>query len=444
MKKTGIKVLVSALLLAAVLTGCKQGKGSSAAPAGRAAASAPYELSVAWWGGEARHKKTLEMIDKYMSKYPDVKVVSQYAGYTDYWTKIATQAAGGNLPDVYLVQLTYLGEYASKGLMRPLQDLIDAGKIDVSSYTKGALSGSSYNGKVVGITFGDTTSAVVYNKTVLEKAGYPEPKDLMKYSELSAYLKGLVPKMEKGSYAFILNFNNETAIENFVRQYGCYGVTSEDGKQPGYTKEILTKFINFYHDLFKAGVMGSMEVMLDDRAKQWGDSLSGKGKMAMWFTNVNQGKIFQASIGDELGMVRFPLVDDYTNQYIEAAVCSTWAISGKTQKVDESAQFITYMVNDWEAQEIYDMDIGVPGSTVIQQKLIDKLDLSNKVDLMKKREIELMQGILSTIEPFNGRPAGYGAMVGDLWKKLDEVFYGRLTVQQAVDAHFDAAKTLLQ
>jgi multiple sugar transport system substrate-binding protein len=434
---------VSALLLAAVLTGCKQGKGSGSAPAGRAAANAPYELSVAWWGGEARHKKTLEMIDKYMARYPNVKVVSQYAALPDYSTKISTQAAGGNLPDVYLVQLNHLSGYASKGLMRPLQDLIDAGKIDVSNYTKGALSGSSYNGNIVGITFGDTTTGVVYNKTMLDKIGYPVPTDLMKYSELSAYLKGLVPKMEKGSYAFILN-NNEMGIQNFVRQYGCYGVISADGKQPGYTKEILAKFINFHYDLFKVGVMGSMEVILDDRGKFLGDSLFGKGKMAMYFININQGKIFQASIDDELGMVRFPLVDDYTNQYSEVAVCSTWAISGKTQKVDESAQFINYMVNDWEVQEIYDMDIGVPGSTVIQQKLIDKLNLSNKVDVMKKREIELMQGILNTIEPFNGVPPGYSAMTGNLWKNMDEVFYGRMTVQQAVDAHFDAAKTLLQ
>jgi multiple sugar transport system substrate-binding protein len=435
-----VLLFTAAIIAAGLLAGCSGKKDSGSAPQ----AGAPYELSVAWWGGEARHKKTLAMIDKYQEKFPNVKVVSQYAGYTDYWTKMATLAAAANMPDVYLVQLTYVGEYASKGLMRPLQDLIDAGKIDVSKFTKGALSGSSYNGKVVGITLGDTTSCAVYNKTLLEKAGYPLPGDQMSYSEFAAYLKGLVPKLPGGTYAFLLNVNNEAAIENFVRQYGCYGVTTEDGKQPGYTKEILAKFINYYYDLFKAGVSGSMEVMLEDRPKQWGDSLSGKGRQAIWFTNVNQGKIFQASVEDELGMIRFPLADNYTNQFIEAAVCSTWAISGTTKKVDEAAQFITHMVNDWELQEIYDMDIGVPGSTDIQEKLAAKLDMNNTVDVMKKREIELMQDILKTIEPFNGRPAGYGALVSDLWKKLDEVFFGNMTVQQAVDAHFDMAKTLLQ
>jgi multiple sugar transport system substrate-binding protein len=443
MKMRSMKILVSIVLLAAVLIGCKQGKGSSNAAAEKTA-DAPYELSVAWWGGEARHKKTLEMIDRYTAKFPNVKVVSQYAAFSDYWTKLSTQAAGGNMPDAYLVQLSYVGEYASKGLMRPLQDLVDAGKIDVSTFTKGALSGSSYDGKLVGITFGDTASIMVYNKSILDSVGYPPPKNQMSYSEYATYLKGLVPLLPKGTYASDVGARHEHMIENFSRQHGFYGVTSEDGKQLGYSKEVLAKFLGFYYDLFKAGVCGPLETILEDRNKQWGDSLAGKGKLVCWYTNANQGKIFQASLEDELGMARTPVADNATRKYAEVAVCSTWAISGKTSKVDEAAQFINFMVNDWDSQAIYNGDIGVPGSTVIQDKLIARLDLSKKVDVVYKQEIERIQDILNTIEPFNGRPSGFGAVYNDVYSKMDEILFGRMTVQQAVDAHFEAAKTLLQ
>lgn len=448
-----IKRLLSGLLASFFLlpgiAGC-----SSAPPAGPSsqtgAAStvrqteAPYELSVAWWGGEARHKKTLEMIDAYMDSFPHAKIISQYAAYGDYWTKIATQAASQNMPDVYLVQLTYLGEYASKGLMRPLQDLVDSGRLDVSSFTPGALSSSSYNGELVGITFGDTASCIAYNKTLIESVNHPLPTDQMTYGEYADYLKELAKKLPKGYYASGLDAHHEASIEIFTRQNGLYGVTSEDGGSLGYTKEVLTKFLSYYLDLYKAGVNPSIEVLLEDRSKQFGDSLAGNGRIAAWFTNANQVKIFQSSVDDELGMVRCAVVDDAARKNVEAAVCSTWAISGRTQRVDESAHFISSMVNTWELQEIYDMDIGVPGSVVIQQRLIDKLDVSNKVDAMKKREIELMQDILNTIEPFNGRPSGYGAVVDDLYKKIDEVLYGSLTVEQAVETHFAAANALLQ
>ena len=450
-------ILALAMILSIFASGCSTGgagsssststessqQTSSATESSQTESVEPYELSVAWWGGEARHEKTLEMIDAYMEKYPEATIVSQYAAYTDYFTKLATQAAGGNLPDVYLVQLTYLGEYASKGLMRPLQDLVDAGKIDVSKFTSGALSGSSYNGELVGITFGDTASCIVYNKSLLERVGYDMPEDQMLYSDFADYLKGLVPLLPEGSYAMQLGSHHEHSIENYVRQRGCYGLTTEDGKELGYTKEIMADYWNYWYDLFLAGVNGPIEVILDDRSKQFADSLMGHGQIAFWYTNCNQAKIYQATMEDELEIMRAPLADDYTNQYVEAAVCSTWAISGKTDKVDQAAQFINEMVNNWELQEIYDMDIGVPGSTEIQDKLIAEVDDTDPVDYMKKREIEVMQDILGTIEPFNGRPSGYPAVVEDNYKKMDEILYGNMTVDQAIEAHFAMAQTLL-
>jgi len=432
------RVLVWSLLLVLLVV------GQAAAGGNRAAGAASGELSVAWWGGDLRHQKTLDMIKIYEQRNPGIKVVSQYAAYTDYWVRMATLAAAGSLPDTYLVQLTYVGEYASRGLMRPLQDLINAGKINTSKFTRGALSGSSYNGQVVGITLGDTTAGMVYNKTLLDRIGHPIPRDQMTYSEFGNYLKTMVPKLPRGSYAFILNNNNEAAIENFARNYGCYGVTTQDGKALGYTKEILANYYNFHYDLFRSGVSGPIEVVLEDKTKQFGDSLSGKGQMALWLTNVNQGKIFQASVQDELGMARYPVADNASVRHAEVAVCSTWAISGQTRKVDEAAHFINFMVNDWDAQKIYDMDIGVPGSTDIQGQLMGLLNRSNRIDAMKGREIQMMQDILGSIEPFNGRPASYGAIVIDMQRKLDEVFFGNMTVNQAVDAHFAAAQTLLQ
>lgn len=449
-------LLLSCLLVLSLFAGCGGSTGTTSQPAAQPAASgqpaatpdanaaaAPYELSVAWWGGEARHQKTLEMIDLYMKKFPEATVVSQYAAYTDYWTKMSTQAAAGNMPDAYLVQLSYIGEYASKGLMRPLQDLIDAGKIDVSNYTSGALSSSSYNGQVVGITFGDTGSCLAYNKGLLDSVGIEPPKDQMLYSEFADYLKKLAQALPEGSVALESAAKHDYAVDAYVRQLGGYGLLSEDGKSLGYTKEMLAQLMSYYVDLFNAGVSGSKEVILDDRDKQFGDSLTGNGKTAIWYTNCNQVKIFQATIEDELGMARTPVVDGFTNQYVEVAVPSTWAIYGKSQKVDQAAQFISHMVNDWDLQSVYDMDIGVPGSTVIQGELIAKLDPSNKVDNMKKREIELMQDILSTIEPFNGRSAGYGAALDDFKKKMDEALFGSMTVEQAVDAHFAATQTML-
>src|SRR5690606_30381446 len=123
-------------------------------------------------------------------------------------------------------------------------------------FTPGALSSSSFNGEVVGITFGDTACCVAYNKTLIESVGYPLPKDQMTYSETAEYLKGLVKALPEGHYASGLGARHEFSIEAFARQQGMYGVTTEDGKALGYTKEIFGDYLQYYYDLFKAGVNG--------------------------------------------------------------------------------------------------------------------------------------------------------------------------------------------
>jgi len=78
-------IVMLTLIAVGLLAGCtKKQQGASGGPE-------PVELSVAWWGGDARHKKTLDMIDKYIEANPNVKVGSQYAAYTDYWTRMATR-----------------------------------------------------------------------------------------------------------------------------------------------------------------------------------------------------------------------------------------------------------------------------------------------------------------------------------------------------------------
>ena len=43
-------------------------------------------------------------------------------GWDDYWTRLATQVAGGNAPDLIQMDYRYLFEYAGRGAILPLDD----------------------------------------------------------------------------------------------------------------------------------------------------------------------------------------------------------------------------------------------------------------------------------------------------------------------------------
>src|SRR5436309_11660389 len=70
-------------------------------------AASPVELRVAWWGSQDRHNRTIKAIELFQKKQPHVKVSYEFAGWSDYWTKMTTQAAGPNLPDVMQQDYAY-------------------------------------------------------------------------------------------------------------------------------------------------------------------------------------------------------------------------------------------------------------------------------------------------------------------------------------------------
>jgi multiple sugar transport system substrate-binding protein len=88
--------------------------GAAHTPAAAQSGGAPVELRVAWWGSQDRHNRTIKAIELFQKKYPNIKVTYEFAGWGDYWTKMTTQAAGRNLPDVMQQDYAYVTEWTSR------------------------------------------------------------------------------------------------------------------------------------------------------------------------------------------------------------------------------------------------------------------------------------------------------------------------------------------
>ena len=88
----------------------------SASPAGQApaaqATSAPaaaqaqssntdkVQLRFTWWGSQDRHNRTIKAIELFQQMHPNISITYEFANFQDYFTKMATYATGGNLPDL--------------------------------------------------------------------------------------------------------------------------------------------------------------------------------------------------------------------------------------------------------------------------------------------------------------------------------------------------------
>src|SRR5690348_4820911 len=113
-------------------TGCSSGSSTSAGPAttsGVASTSAAASsatatakaktLSLEFWSSAQGIKDHLAVIDEFEKKY-NGKVNAQYPAHNAYFSKLATQVAGGSAPDVFQLNQDQLTTYLAKDVVKDL------------------------------------------------------------------------------------------------------------------------------------------------------------------------------------------------------------------------------------------------------------------------------------------------------------------------------------
>src|SRR5919198_6013910 len=91
-----LRPIAVAVCLALAAAACGSGGGSGSG-------GGTVNLSFAWWGDASRAKATQEAVALFQQQHSNIKVSTQYAPFADFFTKLATQVAGGNAPDLFQI-----------------------------------------------------------------------------------------------------------------------------------------------------------------------------------------------------------------------------------------------------------------------------------------------------------------------------------------------------
>ena len=76
-------------------------------------------LTMAWWGNQVRNERTQQALDAYKEE-SGITVSGQFYQWGDYWSKMATSAAGKKMPDVIQMDMSYIQQYVDKGQLLDL------------------------------------------------------------------------------------------------------------------------------------------------------------------------------------------------------------------------------------------------------------------------------------------------------------------------------------
>ncbi|MEO1016444.1 MAG: extracellular solute-binding protein, partial [Pseudomonadota bacterium] len=157
------------------------------------------EIRFSWWGGQLRNEKTDQILQLFEEENPGVTVIRENSDWLPHWDKLTIQSAAGNQPCAIQMQTRWLATYAKPNILRPLDDLLEAGELDVRGIAEPVMNSSrGDDGKLYMIPSGVFYFAMMYNKTMLEEAGMELPEGDWTWNDFAELIREIAPKLPEG------------------------------------------------------------------------------------------------------------------------------------------------------------------------------------------------------------------------------------------------------
>lgn len=132
-------------------------------------------ISFTWWGDPIRNLVYDGVITAFEKKYPNIVVQGVPLSWSDYWTKLNTELAGGNAPDVMGMHQFFVSSYISQGVLYDLSQFASSGVINLKSFPASVKSSGVVGGKLYMVAQGATMSGQIYNESLFKHAKLPAP-----------------------------------------------------------------------------------------------------------------------------------------------------------------------------------------------------------------------------------------------------------------------------
>src|SRR5579859_4875432 len=138
------------------------------APTTAPAAASGQKVSLRWFfwtGTEEEVQFWTSLAADAMQQVPNVDIKFETDTFANFWTRLPTMVASGNVPDLIGLQSLRTGSFASRNIYLPLDDLIAADKdVNIDDFNKGIRDGLSYKNKIYALAYDFGPIILYYNK----------------------------------------------------------------------------------------------------------------------------------------------------------------------------------------------------------------------------------------------------------------------------------------
>ncbi|MEV7090733.1 ABC transporter substrate-binding protein [Streptomyces sp. NPDC093085] len=414
--------LLMVLLLGAVLTACGGPGGTSG--------GSQVTLRYSWWGNPDRAARTNEAVALFQRKHPGIEVQTSFAGYDAYKQKLATQAAGGDAPDVMQLDYRMIDQYATGGVLLDLssQPVVRTEEIDPGLLATGAVGGVQY-----ALVQARGTEAVVYDAKAWRAAGVAPPRAGWSWEEWARSMRELTART--GKPGSVDPGQSEDCFEVWLRGRGKSLYTEGGGL--GFTAADLERWWSFADGLRREGVVSPAEqtTQLDGSVE---NTPLGRGTALSDFNWDAPSSGFTALVADGVTLAPMPGGEDGTpGQYFKPSMFM--GVSAHTEHPEEAASLVDFMINDKDAAKILGASRGIPVNESIRTELVPQLKDFDRTVADYQASVEQ---VLKA--PPQAPPSGDSALQTTFSRDYDQVSFGRMSPREAAENYVTEAKAELR
>ena len=394
------------------------------------------------WGSDSEFALTQEIVDDFNAANPKVLVEIERSG-GDYFGMLRTRYAGGNEPDVFLMDPGEVGGFLREDLLLPLDDFFAGSTLkpeDLWSVNDLYRYDGTRNGR------GDLYALIkdwspdfmmFYNKSHLDEAGiaHPSATEPMTWAEFLAMAKKLTQRNTQGDitrYGTMMDFVPYKHLLEYVQMAGS-SLYEDGGKAFNRGDAGVLKAFQYFVDLQK-GPDAPAQYSTGAQASGSGERFAAGTVSVVWFGRWAYPSYAWDKVGFDVGVAPPPVPEKGMKATAGSSGMIAHAISVNTRSPQAAWAFLDYYMTVGEIK-VADTGFNIPGN-----KTIAKDRFQNVADAKVK---ELNRFFLDAAENYTF-PVQYSPLLSTtrveslLSQEISLVFEDRQTLDEALAGAADA------
>jgi len=277
--------------------------------------TSPVTIEV-WWHEYAPFTAYMkELIDRYQTLHPNVKINSVVASQSDLNQKLSVAMASGTGPDILDQDISVFAAYYDKKVLEPIDTSVFCAKSQAdieAQYVKSVLPGVTFDGKIYGLPYQTNSMSLFISTDAFKEIGLDAVKDAPKTWDDLKKIGAQLKKVDNGKtvrkgYDFPY-FSQRWMLLDFqpmVQQFGG-SLLSEDQTKCQLNSEPAVKALTLWNDVTTS--IGDPSFTLNTAAQNSQDFIDGR--TAMWVTGPwATQQLMDSQIKDRWAVTSLPQVD---------------------------------------------------------------------------------------------------------------------------------------